>query len=588
MATNITPTGINMASYSQRNLIEDFLKAEYEGVLRDEFNKMEALINRLPKDTITGKKKYKTFRLGISDNVRMLGNSYDNYELAASDFYNSGTERVEAEFDTTKMLATFAITDEAILKGTSDGSIVDVLKESLDSMEMALKTTFQRFTYGTEDGWIGKVSAPIEAFSLGTHAVSGARPKYDAPDSNFYEEDKQTTPGTYDYTVNQASGNRHSIPQVVKFKMTNSTAVLPGMGLILSVETANSKTLALAGKIWQMDNSRMDVNGDATIILFVEKIYDGAGNKPVYEKTTDTALVSGKTYYTAASDTSSAIDDTHDGVNAYTEVASPNVANIGNYYEKKFAGVAAGATAALVADTANTAKTINYINYQLLYANATIKTYARQFAETAALSVNKEYVGLQDIVIDVDKKIYGVDRSVYTSLKSTIVDLQGTDYMGEEYLRDMSDHLATTMPDNTSITLVAAKHRIISAVEKSMYQFKEYSLDTTGNGFTMGRPDIKFDNFVLVKDKFARDQNVYFLDQNKIGELVRRDLQWITSGEVNGVLQRRDGTELYEGIMNKYANTYIDAWRCHAAFVNVAVPGLGTAVGTKYAAISNS
>ena len=155
--------------------------------------------------------------------------------------------------------------------------------------------------------------------------------------------------------------------------------------------------------------------------------------------------------------------------------------------------------------------------------------------------------------------------------------------MGEEYLRDMSDHLATTMPDNTSITLVAAKHRIISAVEKSMYQFKDYSLDTTANGYQLGRPDIKFDNFVLVKDKFARDHNVYFLDQNKIGELVRRDLQWITSGEVNGVLQRRDGTELYEGIMNKYANTYIDAWRCHAAFTNVKVPGLGTAVGTKYA-----
>ena len=40
--------------------------------------------------------------------------------------------------------------------------------------------------------------------------------------------------------------------------------------------------------------------------------------------------------------------------------------------------------------------------------------------------------------------------------------------MGEEYLRDMADHLSTTMPDNTAITLVAAKHRIISAVEKSV------------------------------------------------------------------------------------------------------------------------
>ena len=24
-------------------------------------------------------------------------------------------------------------------------------------MELALKTTFQRFTYGTEDGWIGEI-----------------------------------------------------------------------------------------------------------------------------------------------------------------------------------------------------------------------------------------------------------------------------------------------------------------------------------------------------------------------------------------------------------------------------------------------
>jgi hypothetical protein len=537
MATIINPNGINMASYSQRNLIEDFLKAEYEGVLRDEFNKMEALINRLPKDTITGKKKYKTFRLGISDNVRMLGNSFDNYELSVSDFYNSGTERVEAEFDTTKLLATFAITDEAILKGTSDGSIVDVLKESLDAMELALKTTFQRFTYGTEDGWIGEIKrnattnkTGIEIFSIASHTVTGARPKYDAPDNNFYDESQVP-----DSALNQASGNRHSVPSVIKFKMTNSAAMLPGMGLIVVKEVtttatgAVTKTALFTGKIWQMDNSVMDVNGDANIIFFVDKVWKKSGTSPNFT-------------YSLEAPTSTLI-------------------------------TAAIAEADAAADSGTTVK---------------IKTYARQFSEQVNININKEYVGLQDIVIDVDKKIYGVDRSVYTSLKSTVMDLNNQDYMGEEYLRDMADHLSTTMPDNTAITLVAAKHRIISAVEKSMYQFKEYSMDTTGNGYQLGRPDIKFDNFVLVKDKFARDQNVYFLDQNKIGELVRRDLQWITSGEVNGVLQRRDGTELYEGIMNKYANTYIDAWRCHAAFVNVAVPGIGTAVGTKYAAISSS
>jgi hypothetical protein len=67
------------------------------------------------------------------------------------------------------------------------------------------------------------------------------------------------------------------------------------------------------------------------------------------------------------------------------------------------------------------------------------------------------------------------------------------------------------------------------------------------------------------------------LDQAKIGELVRRDFTWITSGEVNGVLQRRPGTEMYEGIMNKYADMYIDAWRCHAVLKNCAVPKAGAA-----------
>jgi hypothetical protein len=32
---------------------------------------------------------------------------------------------------------------------------------------------------------------------------------------------------------------------------------------------------------------------------------------------------------------------------------------------------------------------------------------------------------------------------------------------------------------------------------------------------------------------------------------------------------------MYEGIMNKYADMYIDAWRCHAVLKNCAVPGAG-------------
>ena len=104
-------------NFSTKNVIEDFMKTEYQEGLRNEFNMMDALINRLPKDTITGKKKYKSFALGVADNVRAVGESFDRYELGFDTFYNKGVETVEAEFDTTKLMATFAITDEAILKG---------------------------------------------------------------------------------------------------------------------------------------------------------------------------------------------------------------------------------------------------------------------------------------------------------------------------------------------------------------------------------------------------------------------------------------------------------------------------------------
>jgi len=120
-----------------------------------------------------------------------------------------------------------------------------------------------------------------------------------------------------------------------------------------------------------------------------------------------------------------------------------------------------------------------------------------------------------------------------------------------------------------------------------MYQFKEYNIDQSANGYHLGgRTEIKFDNFVLYKDKYARSDAggayVYMIDQTKIGELVRRDFTWITSGEVNGILQRRPGTELYEGIMNKYADMYIDAWRCHGAFKHVKEATIGTKVATLY------
>ena len=102
-----------------------------------------------------------------------------------------------------------------------------------------------------------------------------------------------------------------------------------------------------------------------------------------------------------------------------------------------------------------------------------------------------------------------------------------------------------------------------------MYQFKEYTIDSAGSGFNLGRKDIKFDTYTLYKDKYARDKNVYLLDTDKIGELVRKEFGWITSGN-HQVLERRDGSEIYEGIMTKYADMYIDAWKSHAAFINAA------------------
>jgi hypothetical protein len=40
---------------------------------------------------------------------------------------------------------------------------------------------------------------------------------------------------------------------------------------------------------------------------------------------------------------------------------------------------------------------------------------------------------------------------------------------------------------------------------------------------------------------------------------------------------------LYEGIMNKYADMYLDAWRCHGLIKNCKVPGVGDRVDTAYA-----
>lgn len=472
-------------NFSTKNVIEDFMKTEYQEGLRNEFNMMDALINRLPKDTITGKKKYKSFALGVADNVRAVGNSYDRYELGFDTFYNKGVETVEAEFDTTKLMATFAITDEAILKGTGDGSLLDVLKDSLDRMEVSLKHTMNRFTYGAPDGKIGAVVGNLEYVALG---------------DGFKTHTKETPTKPSD-----PRGAEHNIfygtaqPCIVKFRMKNSHSLLPGMGIM--IQTADKRYV---GRIWQKDNSAIH---DEVVVAFIDKALKFESN-------------------------------------------------------------------AWVADTLPTG--------DVTVTGAVV--YSRQLDDAGA--VNAEYHGLEAILNPTNNilynKIFGVDRNVYSSLKNTVVDLESKSYLTEEILRDMSDHLALTSPDGTAVNLVCANHRIISTVEKALMQFKETFYTQNANGYQLGRPDIKFDNFVLVKDKYARDENVYMLDQGKIGELVRRDFTWITSGEVNSVLQRRPGTELYEGIMNKYADMYIDAWRCHGIITNVKVPGVGKVV-TQYA-----
>lgn len=485
-------------NFSTKNVIEDFMKTEYQEGLRNEFNMMDALINRLAKDTISGKKKYKSFALGVADNVRAVGQSFDRYELGFDTFYNKGVETVEAEFDTTKLMATFAITDEAILKGTGDGSLLDVLKDSLDRMEISLKHTMNRFTYGAPDGKIGAVSSEkLEVVSI-TPVAAANKPSdpRGAEHNEFYG----------------AAG-----PCVIKFKMKNSHSLLPGMGIMVEhivpavASTTDGSVTRYVGRIWQKDNSAIH---DEVVLMFVDKVVTGKIDKAA--ATTRPTLSTGSL---PATDVTISTGDT-----------------------------------AIV--------------------------YSRQLDDAGA--INAEYHGLEAILNPNNdasyNKIFGVDRSIYTSLKNTVVNLEGNSYLTEETLRDMSDHLALTSPDGTSINLVCSNHRIISQVEKSLMQFKEAIYTQNSGGYQLGRPDIKFDNFVLVKDKYARDENVYMLDQTKIGELVRRDFTWITSGEVNSVLQRRPGTELYEGIMNKYADMYIDAWRCHGIITNCKVVAPGTPV----------
>jgi hypothetical protein len=412
-----------------RESLEDFLKIEYTDGLQNEFNTMDALINKLKKDTLVGKYKTKSFALGVTDNIRMLGSGNDRYVLTADDYTNA-TETAEARFDTTKLMGIFAITDETIVKGTTDGSIFDVLNDSLGRMNLALKHTMNRFTYGSRNGKIG--------------VLKGAA------------------------TVTPATAN---LPTLADFEMTNSLSILPGMGVLIVDGEKKYQ-----GKVWQKYSAGVGVE---KIIVFIDEAADGV---------MPTAIAEGAEIYSRQIDVSQA--------------------------------------------------------------------------------VVPEYTGLEDIVFTQNNEIFGVDRNVFKTLNSTVDNLAGG-LLTETKLRDMADHVEVSCADDSSIKLVAANHKIISTVEKQMYQFKDYTIDSSNSSLHLGRKDIIFDTYTLFKDKYSRNQNVALLDTDKIGELVRKEFSWITSGQ-HQILERRDGSEMYEGIMTKYADMYIDAFKSHAGFINAA------------------
>lgn len=410
--------------------IEDFLKIEYTDGLQNEFNTMEALINKLKKDTLTGQYRTKSFALGVTDNIRMLGNGNDLYQLGIDDYTNAA-ETVEAKFDTTKLMGIFAITDETILKGTTDGSIFDVLNDSLGRMNLSMKHTLNRFTYGSRSGLIGAIKGGV-------------------------------TTGKY--------GKTGSELDTVEFEMSNSLSILPGMGIAVKTDAG----VVAQGKVWQKYSPSVGVEKVVVIIN-----------------------------------------------------------------EGSAAAVATGA-----------------------------EIYSRQLTgrNGQPTRVENEYTGLQDIVITQNNNIFGVDRNVYKTLNCTVQDLNNA-ILTESVLRDMADHIEISCADDSKVKVVASNHKVISTLEKQMYQFKDYTIDSANSTLHLGRKDIIFDTYTLYKDKYSRDNNVYLLDTDKIGELVRKEFGWITSGN-HQVLERRDGSEIYEGIMTKYADMFIDSWKSHAAFIN--------------------
>lgn len=438
---------IQNSSVNALNAINDYLKIEYPEGMRNEFNTMEALVNFLGKDQLTGKYKEKMFALGIVDNMRALGdmwdkstfesNQTDKYSLSLEDLEkHTGAENVTARFDVTKFMNTFSVTDEALLIGTTDGSLYDTVTDNLNRMNTGLKHTQNRMTYGGKDGIIGAVTS---------------------------KEDSMT----------------HAGLPIVKIVAKNSNSLMGGMQVL--VRSSSDKWFQ--GKIWQKVPR---LKQEAILFIIVDEHSSGLEASGEFSP--------------------SAFDPATDDYNVYS----------------------------------------------------------RQFRASAG--VKREYQGLNDILIAPPSTLFNVDMSLYPSLKSEVKDLEDG-LVTEQLLDEMHDHVMQNNPEDTTIDMVVSSYPIISTIKQQFYGYKQYDMDSGSSDFKMGRKDLVYDTYRFHKDKYSRDANVYLLDTSAIHELLRKDFGWLTEGR-ESILERRDGTEIYEAIMTKYADFAIDKFRAHAAFKN--------------------
>lgn len=487
---------ITNAHATSLDRINKFLKVEFSEGFREEMNNMPALFNIMKTEQLTGKYKEIDFGGGIVDNVRQLGAMWDNefesfgseldvapkgrgynnpmsspetdqYVLGLEDLkYNTGPEFVTARFDTTKSIATFALTDEAVLIGSMDGSLYNAVDQDLKRMVHGIKHTHQRMAYGSTDGLIG---------NLGTQAAN---------------------------TRVAAEKVRGKIKAVAKIYPTNIFSFVKGMSVLVKAGTGTGYFM---GKVWQIVHKT--VTGTPYVRILIDKF--------------------------------------------------------------------GGTVNSVLLDTG--AKFVTSISHTNWDAG---EVYSRQFKD--ATDVEREYHGLEDIlfrhsadhaspITGAKKYMFGINFDEFEDLRPTIENAEDA-VIDEKDLDDMRDHIDLTYPSDTSISLVATTHGVVNKVKESLYTSGSYrwDIDNRKDTMEMGRKNLVHDGFEYQKDKFARKGRVALLDTTLISELQIKDFSWVTQGDQQGVLERRDGTEIFEGIMTKYADYAVEAFRAHAGFINVA------------------